>query len=109
MFGSARKTLWLAALAGVTGFLSAPAAQAQGVRYGCIGGYGSFVCTESWGGGVPRIIQLRAPETDEEIAAFRSRDRRWAARCKPRLHRDRYGVGRYTYAAPGCAFGRTDD
>ncbi len=37
-----------------------------------------------------------------------ARDRKWAAFCKPVVVTDRYGVGRYLYAKPGCEFGRSE-
>lgn len=47
-----------------------------------------------------RIINLR-----EEGGVSREARDAWVARCQPTLVRDRYGVGRWTYAEKGCEYG----
>jgi hypothetical protein len=42
---------------------------------------------------------------DAEKTEMIERDQKWIARCRPVMHRDRYGVARYRYSAPGCEFG----
>ena len=42
---------------------------------------------------------------EAEKARLATRDHKWLARCRPVIERDRYGVARYHYAAPGCEFG----
>ncbi len=54
------------------------------------------------------IQRLREPSEDE-VAETRERERRWAARCRPLLRTDAYGVNRYVYAAPGCEYGQDRD
>lgn len=44
--------------------------------------------------------------TKQEIAEIEFRAQRWEEFCKPKLHIGEYGVGRYSYAHPGCEFGR---
>jgi hypothetical protein len=52
-----------------------------------------------------RIIHIQRPLAETAFAQAEERDRRWIERCRPVIHRDRYGVGRYSYAARGCEFG----
>jgi hypothetical protein len=77
----------------------------------CVGSGPSVSCAAVWGepGGFPRIIDIAPYRSDEEQTAGDARDRRWSARCQPVVRRDRYGVGRYYYAAAGCEFGNTED
>jgi hypothetical protein len=35
----------------------------------------------------------------------RERERQWVAYCKPEIHVDHDGIGRYRYAAKGCNLG----
>jgi hypothetical protein len=46
--------------------------------------------------------------SERERKAAVARDRKWVAFCKPVVVTDRYGVGRYLYAKPGCEFGRSE-
>ncbi|MCC6887237.1 MAG: hypothetical protein IT536_01660 [Hyphomicrobiales bacterium] len=55
----------------------------------------------------PHVIAVPAGSA-EERAAMEARDRRWVERCRPTIRQDRYGMPRYSYASPGCAFGRLD-
>ena len=76
------------------------------VDLSCVGPAKSFNCAAQWGtAGDPYIRQV--PETlgEAEKARLATRDHKWLARCRPVIERDRYGVARYYYAAPGCEFG----
>jgi len=42
----------------------------------------------------------------QETAEIEARSRRWEEYCQPKLHVGEYGVGRYSYAHPGCEYGR---
>jgi len=78
----------------------------------CIHSGGTFVCNSQWGpgrGSFPQIIAVPSPASEREAAEAAERDRRWVTRCRPVVRRDRYGVGRYSYAAPGCEFGKLED
>ena len=46
---------------------------------------------------------------EAEKTRMAERDHRWLARCRPLVQRDRYGVARYYYGAPGCEFGIGSD
>ena len=72
----------------------------------------SVNCTANWNGGAggfPLIVQIPSPRMEREQAESAERERRWAERCQPIVRYDRYGVGRYFYAAAGCEFGRVED
>lgn len=73
---------------------------------GCVGDGGSLNCVVRWGEARDPYIRT-VPQTADEIERTHAaeRDRKWEARCKPRIAQDRYGVPRYLYAAPGCEFG----
>jgi hypothetical protein len=68
----------------------------------CIWGYGAFFCT-TWGTASDPYIR-RVPSS----VGAEERNRKWVADCHPKIFRDRYGVGRYHYAAPQCEFGVAD-
>jgi hypothetical protein len=90
---------WTPALADVT------------IKGGCIGGggMGNCVVTIRKGHiGSAGIYKVEEPR-GEELEAAMERDRQWAARCKPVIRQDAYGVGKYYYAASGCEFGKTDN
>jgi hypothetical protein len=71
------------------------------------GGYGSGSCVETWHKLVnPYVIQVPAPQSEQDVAETASRERLWEARCKPVIRQDQYGVRRYHYAAPGCENGK---
>jgi hypothetical protein len=53
----------------------------------------------------PYIRTVSAPLTAQEETELGERDRKWVARCRPVIKQDRFGVGRYHYAAAGCEFG----
>jgi hypothetical protein len=76
----------------------------------CVGSFGAFSCVERWGPRIdPHIRRLPVPRDPQEEAASAERERKWAARCRPVMKQDQYGVSRYEYAAPGCEFGKTQD
>ena len=84
-------------------------ARADGIRNTtCLASGGAFSCTTQWhrtGGGQFLPWQIDARET----AAAAERERRRLARCRPVARQDQFGVSRYSYAAAGCEFGRTED
>ena len=76
----------------------------------CVGGFTTFNCVTRWGpAGNPYVRPIPGPVDEVERARLVARDRKWLARCTPILERDRYGVGRLRYAAPGCEFGVGED
>jgi hypothetical protein len=75
----------------------------------CVGGYGVFSCSTTWGkAGDPYIRSVPSSISAEQSPELVERDRKWIARCRPVIVHDRYGVSRYHYAAPGCEFGVID-
>jgi hypothetical protein len=76
----------------------------------CVGGFTTFNCVTRWGpAGDPYVRVVPRPVDEAEKARLVARDRKWLERCSPIVERDRYGVGRLRYAAPGCEFGVADD
>jgi hypothetical protein len=77
----------------------------------CIGGWGNRSCVLQWREGTrdPHVVHAWAPRSDIEAREAEQRDRKWLAYCRPVIRYDRYGVGRYHYARPGCEFGRSED
>jgi hypothetical protein len=76
----------------------------------CVGGFTTFNCVTRWGpAGDPYVRAVPRPVDEAEKARLVARDHKWLERCKPIVERDRYGVGRLHYAAPGCEFGVSDD
>ena len=75
-----------------------------------VGGFTTFNCvtrgdrpatpTSGWSQGLSTRWKRRA--------LWRA-TRKWLERCNPIVERDRYGVGRLRYAAPGCEFGVSED
>jgi len=82
-------------------------AQAQETRTsGCIGGWHSSNCVTRWtSGGDPFVRTVPPPLGRNARMRAVDRDHRWVDRCHPAVRPDRYGVGRYHYAMPGCEFG----
>jgi hypothetical protein len=71
----------------------------------CVGGFTTFNCVTCWGpASDPYVRAVPRPVDEAEKARLVARDR-----CNPIVERDRYGVGRLRYAAPGCEFGVGDD
>jgi hypothetical protein len=90
--------------------LPAPApARADSIRSTyCFATVGAVSCTSQWqrtGGGQVFPWQVSAHET----AASAEREKRWLARCRPVARQDQFGVTRYSYAASGCEFGKTEE
>jgi hypothetical protein len=76
----------------------------------CVGGFTTFNCVTRWGpAGDPYVRVVPRPVDEAEKARLVARDRKWLKRCNPIVERDRYGVGRLRYAAPGCEFGVSED
>jgi hypothetical protein len=70
----------------------------------------SSYCVTRWGpAGDPYVRVVPRPVDEAEKARLVARDRKWLERCNPIVERDRYGVGRLRYAAPGCEFGVSED
>jgi hypothetical protein len=104
---------WLAALALLAlSMTTAPArSQPQGVKtMNCYGNRNMASCVRTYRRGPfnPHVISVPGPQSDEERAAAEARDQRWVERCRPLIKQDHFGVPRYSYAAPGCEFGRLD-
>jgi hypothetical protein len=102
--------------AAVGGLVAAGPASAQDMppRYtdtetsSCIYSYGLVSCVQQYrygDRGSNGIIQVKPP-SEAGLAEARERDTHCRSRCQPQLRPDRYGVGRYVYAAPGCEYGR---
>ena len=76
----------------------------------CVGGFTTFNCVTRWGpASDPYVRVVPRPVDEAEKARLVARDRKWLERCNPIVERDRYGVGRLRYAAPGCEFGVSED
>ena len=78
----------------------------------CVGSGSGFICSEKWSrrsGGFPLVVHMPAPPGERETSEAAARERRWSEYCRPSVYYDNYGVGRYTYAAVGCEFGRNSD
>jgi hypothetical protein len=91
---------------------SAPDQRAAGgvSNTSCVGGFTTFNCVTRWGpAGDPYVRVVPRPVDEAEKARLVARDRKWLERCSPIVERDRYGVGRLRYAAPGCEFGVSED
>ena len=72
----------------------------------CVDPINGFNCAAQWGTAAdPHVMQVPEAVGEAEQARFSARDRKWLARCRPVIERDRYGVARYSYAAAGCEFG----
>lgn len=74
----------------------------------CMHVTGALSCTTQWRHGVssqhlPWLVDAR------ETAAAAERERKWLARCRPIAKQDALGISRYSYAASGCEFGKTED
>jgi hypothetical protein len=85
-------------------------ARADGVLAGsCLRG-GAFACSGFWRDRIanPHLIYVPPPGSEEDAEAAAERERRWVAYCRPIIRQDRYGVGRYHYAAPGCEYGKSE-
>jgi hypothetical protein len=95
-----------AALASLTLLMLSPALADNTRSTNCVGSRMSVSCVTTWRSGVvdPFVREL-APRTEQEIAESKERERKWEARCRPVIERDRFGVARYTYAGPGCEYG----
>ena len=76
------------------------------VDLSCVGAAQSLNCAAQWAtAGDPYVRQVPQPLGEAEQARLAARDRKWVARCRPVIERDRYGVARYHYSAAGCEFG----
>jgi hypothetical protein len=121
----ARREWWGSAVAGATfalSFLISPATlqpahaqdhvqaraqeAVQEIESGsCVGDWRIFNCVNQWGpAGDAFIRTVPAPADQAERTIANERERRWVERCRPFLVQDRYGVLRYQYTKPGCAF-----
>ena len=76
------------------------------VNLNCVAGSGSFNCVAQLAtAGDPYVRVVPEALGEAQKAQLAARDRKWLAQCHPVVERDRYGVARYHYAAPGCEFG----
>lgn len=76
------------------------------INLNCIGGGGSFNCVAQWAtAGDPYVRVVPEPLGEAQKAQVAARERKWLAQCHPVIERDRLGVPRYRYSAPGCEFG----
>ncbi len=103
-------TAWLAALALLAlSMMSAPAAADGVVTWNCYGAHNVRSCVASFRRGRvnPHVINVPR-QSEEEREAAEARDRHWVERCRPVIRQDRYGMPRYSYAAPGCELGLLD-
>jgi hypothetical protein len=83
-----------------------PATAQQIKSGGCVDTWHSFNCVTRWApAGDPYVRTVPQPLDAAAIARVKEREHRWAERCRPTITPDRYGVPRYSYAAPGCEFG----
>jgi hypothetical protein len=75
----------------------------------CVGGYASLHCTmyDSGAFGPAKIIHVDPPLTAADQAEADERIATWERFCDPLIETDASGVRRYTYAHPGCEYGRT--
>lgn len=87
------------------------AAAGQRFSGSCVGSGSSFSCAGSYGdrGGNPNLIDILRTKDESAQKASQEREQRWVSYCSPSIAYDRYGVGRYVYAARGCEFGRDRD
>lgn len=107
---------WLAALAALALSISQLPARSETARpappeveiFTCIETWNTESCVTRAGRPNPHVIAVPAPASESERAAAEARDRRWAARCRPTLQPDAYGMQRYVYAAAGCEYGRAE-
>ena len=73
---------------------------------GCVRDVYTSDCVSRSGPAVDPFVRIvPAPADAAEKAHADERERRWVDRCRPIIRPDRYGVGRYYYAVPGCEFG----
>jgi hypothetical protein len=112
MFCRFSPTAWLAALALLAlSMTSAPAWSASDgvITWNCYGAANVRSCVASFRRGRfnPHVIDVPR-QSPEEREAAEARDRVWAEHCRPVIRQDRYGMPRYSYAAPGCEYGRLD-
>lgn len=103
----------LSAMAGIgaSGPAAAQRAFTDTVVGSCVFAGGAAHCVRQFrygDHGTNGVTSMREP-SPEEIAEARERERRWVARCQPRLRPDAYGVNRYVYTARGCEYGRDRD
>lgn len=86
-------------------------ARAQEIETGgCVSDMHTFNCVSRWGTAVDPFVRIvPGPADASERRRVDDRERRWADRCRPIIRQDRYGVGRYYYAVPGCEFGIIGD
>jgi hypothetical protein len=96
----------LVTVAAATLLWFAPAHAGEMMTETCVGTGGTYSCFWHDRDDDPYVRHVSPPRSDKEIAESAERDRLWAARCRPVVRPDAYGVGRYRYAAPGCEFGR---
>ena len=105
-----RSASWLVARIAAAAVLSAvtlrSASAGSVVDLSCVVGAHNFNCAAQIAtAGNPYIRAVPEAIGEGQKAQIAARDRKWVARCHPVVERDRYGVPRYHYSAPGCEFG----
>ncbi len=110
----ATSALWPAAQIGTAILLSVATWTSAGAgniaTENCVRTARSFNCVDNWGTSAdPHVRMVPDAISEAEKTQMTERDHRWLARCRPIVQRDRYGVARYYYAAPGCEFGVGSD
>ena len=99
--------LTLAAIAAM--LIGAPPAGASGLGWGdCSFGRGYASCSGGYRSGFinPYVIHVPQPTSEDDKADAKERDRLWRDRCRPVVKQDAHGISRYSYAAPGCEYGK---
>jgi hypothetical protein len=86
-----------------------PAFAGSVINLNCIAGSRSFNCVAQMATAGDPNIRVVPELLGDAQKAQTSRDNKWVARCHPVTQRDRYGVVRYHYAAPGCEYGLGTD
>jgi hypothetical protein len=99
----------LALLGAAVSFEPAHGQEGGMVVLNCVGSGFAISCVKRWGSRPDPYVRRLVPRDPQEEAESAERERKWAARCRPVMKQDRYGVSRYEYAAQGCEFGKTQD
>ena len=109
---SARRTVAKVGAVMILSVLTASSAAYAGsvINLNCVAGTGSFNCVAQWAtAGDPNVRVVPESLGDAQKAQIAARDRKWLTQCHPVIERDRFGVARYRYSAPGCEFGLGTD
>jgi hypothetical protein len=111
---SSRRAIMIARLFALTPLMLVvwlSSARADGIiTTSCVRSIGAASCVTIFrrGLGDSYGTALWTPRMEKQAADAAERERLWLARCQPTVKQDAYGVGRYSYAAAGCEFGKND-